>query len=478
MTQHPDSPLSSALVSNDRVVLAGIGMLFAGALAYAVHYGGLGLTFGVGLVLALASVAVALTSKGQTLSRVALPALGMAMVALLIHTARGHNEAHFAVFAFLAVLVVYRRAVPILAGAVAIAVHHLSFNYMQAWGWGPVCFTEPGFLKVVEHALYVVAESGVLLYLANRAQAEFRTAEQLTALAENILSADGTVNLSVAHVTTTDPASRKLCEAMEHIAAAMDQVRHASDTIRAASADISQGNMALQARTEQAASQLQETAAAVEEIAGTIRSSSDNARQANTLALKASDVATQGGTAVSRVVDTMAGIQNSSRKITDIIGVIDGIAFQTNILALNAAVEAARAGEQGRGFAVVAGEVRTLARRSAEAAKEIKQLITASVEQVESGSQLVGATGATIGDVVVQVKQVTDLVSLISTSSSEQNDGISQINTAINQLDQNTQQNAALVETTASSAMSLQQMADELSRAVAVFEVRDMHYLA
>jgi methyl-accepting chemotaxis protein len=475
MTTHPASPPPSALVSNDRVVLAGIGMLFAGALAYAVQYGGLGLTFGVGLVLVLASVAVALTSKGQTLSRVTLPVLGMAMVALLIHTARGHNEAHFAVFAFLAVLVVYRRAVPILAGAVAIAVHHLSFNYMQAWGWGPVCFTEPGFLKVVEHALYVVAESGVLLYLAARARAEFRTAEQLTALAENILGADGTVNLSVAHVTTTDPASRKLCEALEHIAAAMDQVRHASDTIRAASADISQGNMALQARTEQAASQLQETAAAVEEIAGTIRSSSDNARQANTLALKASDVATQGGTAVSRVVDTMAGIQNSSRKITDIIGVIDGIAFQTNILALNAAVEAARAGEQGRGFAVVAGEVRTLARRSAEAAKEIKQLITASVEQVESGSQLVGATGATIGDVVVQVKQVTDLVSLISTSSSEQNDGISQINTAINQLDQNTQQNAALVETTASSAMSLQQMADELSRAVAVFEVRDMH---
>jgi methyl-accepting chemotaxis protein len=474
MTTPHVSSSRNALVSNDRVVLAGIGMGMLGALAYALQYGGFVLTFGVGLVLALAAVAVAVSSKGQTLSQAALPVLGMAMVALLIHTARGHSEAHFAVFAFMAVLVVYRRALPILAGAVAIAVHHLSFNYMQAWGWGPVCFTEPGFLKVVEHALYVVAESGVLLYLANRAQMEFRTAEQLTALAENILGPDGTINLSVAHVSTDEPATRKLCEALAHIASAMAQVRHASDTIRAASADISQGNMALQSRTEQTASYLQETAAAVEQIAGTIRSSSENARQANTLALKASDVASEGGTAVSRVVDTMAGIQNSSRKITDIIGVIDGIAFQTNILALNAAVEAARAGEQGRGFAVVAGEVRTLARRSAEAAKEIKQLITASVAQVESGSQLVGTTGSTIGDVVVQVKHVTDLVSLISTSSNEQTDGIAQINTAINRLDQNTQHNAALVETTASSAMSLQQMADELSRAVSVFDQKNL----
>jgi methyl-accepting chemotaxis protein len=474
MTHADHAPSPAALASNDRVVLSGIGLVLLGALAYAVQYGSLGLTMGVGLLLGITAVGVALSSKGRLLSRIALPVLGMGMVALLIHSARGHNEAHFAVFAFLAVLVVYRRALPILAGATAIAVHHLSFNYMQAWGWGPVCFTEPGFLKVVEHALYVVAESGVLLYLASRAHAEFRTAEQLTALAENILSADGTVNLSVAHVTTSDPATRKLIEALTHIAAAMDQVRQASDTIRAASADISQGNMALQARTEQNASHLQETAAAVEQIAGTIRSSTDNARQANTLALKASGVAADGGTAVSRVVDTMTGIQNSSRKITDIIGVIDGIAFQTNILALNAAVEAARAGEQGRGFAVVAGEVRTLAQRSAEAAKEIKQLITASVEQVESGSQLVGATGVTIGDVVVQVKHVTDLVSLISISSSEQNDGIGQINTAINQLDQNTQQNAALVETTASSALSLQHMADELQRAVGVFQMRDL----
>jgi methyl-accepting chemotaxis protein len=470
MTHDPYAPTPAALVSNDRVVLSGIGMLLLGALAYAVQYGSLGLTLGLGLVLGMASVGVALASKGRLLSQIALPVLGMGMVALLIHSARGHNEAHFAVFAFLAVLVVYRRALPILAGATAIAVHHLSFNYMQAWGWGPICFIEPGFLKVVEHALYVIAESGVLLYLANRAQAESRVTEQLALLAEDIMGADGKINLNVAHVSTADPSTRKMCEALTRIASAMEQVRHASDTIRAASADISQGNSALQSRTEQTASHLQETAAAVEQIAGTIRSSSENARQANTLALKASDVAADGGVAVSRVVETMTGIQNSSRKITDIIGVIDGIAFQTNILALNAAVEAARAGEQGRGFAVVAGEVRTLAQRSAEAAKEIKQLITASVEQVESGSQLVGATGATIGDVVVQVKHVTDLVSLISIASTEQNDGIGQINTAISRLDQNTQQNAALVETTASSALSLQHMADDLQRAVSVFE--------
>ena len=463
--------LSPRIAPADQVVLTGIGLTALGALAYTFAFGNLGLVATLAFLLVGLSVAAALAGGGRTLSQVAMPTLGMATVALLIHSARGHNEAHFAVFAFMACLVVYRRVLPVVVGAVAIAGHHLSFNYMQAWGWGPICFTEPGLLKVVEHAVYVVAEALVLVFLALRARADFRAGEEITHAVEQLVTADGKVDLEAARMSARSDAGRRLQDALTHISQAMQEVHRAAETIRMASSTIQQGNSDLQMRTEQASSSIQETAAAVEQIAGTIRSSADSARQANGVALKASEVATEGGAAVNRVVDTMAGIQNSSRKITDIIGVIDGIAFQTNILALNAAVEAARAGEQGRGFAVVAGEVRTLAQRSAEAAREIKQLITDSVEQVDSGSQLVGSTGETIGQVVQQVRQVTELISHISSSSSEQNDGIGQINLAINRLDATTQQNAALVEQTSAVACNLQQMSDELHHAVSQFRL-------
>jgi methyl-accepting chemotaxis protein len=219
------------------------------------------------------------------------------------------------------------------------------------------------------------------------------------------------------------------------------------------------------------ASALEETAASMEQLGATVRQNADNARQANQLAMSASTVAVQGGEVVSQVVDTMRGINDSSRKIADIIGVIDGIAFQTNILALNAAVEAARAGEQGRGFAVVAGEVRSLAQRSAEAAKEIKQLITASVERVEQGSQLVDKAGTTMTEVVNSIRRVTDIMGEISAASSEQSSGVAQVGEAITQMDQATQQNAALVEESAAAAGSLKAQAAQLVDAVAVFRI-------
>ena len=374
-------------------------------------------------------------------------------------------------FAFLACLVVYRSSAAIIAGAVAIAVHHITFNQFQTWGWGPMCFTEPSFMRVIEHALYVVVESIVLVLLALRARSDFATAEELMRIVEQIQGDDGTVNLQVSHLSARGRVSRKLLDALQHIETAIQQVNRSADAIRQASADIAHGNQSLSSRTEDAAASIAQTAASVEEIASTIRASVDNAHQANRLAGQASDVASRGGEAVHRVVDTMAGIQQSSRKITDIIGVIDGIAFQTNILALNAAVEAARAGEQGRGFAVVASEVRNLAQRSAEAAKEIKQLITRSVEQVDSGSSLVGSTGEIIGEVVEQVRRVSALVSEITVSSSEQNDGVGQINLAITRLDQTTQQNASMVEQTAAAAERLRQQSDELVAAMAVFRV-------
>jgi len=248
-------------------------------------------------------------------------------------------------------------------------------------------------------------------------------------------------------------------------------VRHGSEGVATASAEIAQGNNDLSARTEQQASALEETAASMEQLSATVKQNADSARQANQLAIGASTVAIQGGHVVGLVVDTMKGINESSRKISDIIQVIDGIAFQTNILALNAAVEAARAGEQGRGFAVVASEVRSLAGRSAEAAKEIKTLINASVEQLEQGTTLVDQAGATMTEVVSSIRRVTDLMGEISAASSEQSTGVSQVGEAVTQMDLVTQQNAALVEEMAAAAGSLKSQAQELVQVVAVFKL-------
>jgi methyl-accepting chemotaxis protein len=257
----------------------------------------------------------------------------------------------------------------------------------------------------------------------------------------------------------------------ESLSRVVSTVRQGSEGLATASAEIAQGNNDLSARTEQQASALEETAASMEQLSATVNQNADSARQANQLAMSASSVAVQGGVVVSQVVQTMKGINDASRKIADIISVIDGIAFQTNILALNAAVEAARAGEQGRGFAVVASEVRSLAGRSAEAAKEIKALIGASVERVDHGTALVDQAGTTMTEVVDSIKRVTDLMGEISAASSEQAAGVSQIGEAVTQMDQVTQQNAALVEEMAAAASSLKGQAQELVEVVSIFNL-------
>ena len=257
----------------------------------------------------------------------------------------------------------------------------------------------------------------------------------------------------------------------ENLCKLVSHVRQGSEGVSVASSEIALGNNDLSVRTERQASALQETAASMEELSATVKQNADNARQSNQLAQSASTVAMQGGQVVAEVVETMRGINESSRKISDIIGVIDGIAFQTNILALNAAVEAARAGEQGRGFAVVASEVRSLAGRSADAAKEIKSLISVSVQRVEHGTLLVDQAGTTMQDVVSSIQKVTDIMGEISAASQEQSSGVAQVGQAITSLDLTTQQNAALVEEMAAAAVSLNSQAGELVEAVSVFKL-------
>ena len=328
--------------------------------------------------------------------------------------------------------------------------------------------SESNLLLTGSMLLMIAAGLAVSLYNSNRLT---RAALEAMQDADRIAEGDLSQPIVASQRDEMGRLRESLGRMQERLRDIVTGVRRNAEGVATGSAEIAHGNNDLSARTEQQASALEETAASMEELSSTVKQNADNARQANQLALGASTVAIQGGQVVSEVVDTMKGINDSSKKIVDIISVIDGIAFQTNILALNAAVEAARAGEQGRGFAVVAAEVRSLAQRSAAAAKEIKTLISDSVERVDQGTQLVDKAGVTMQEVVASIRRVTDIMGEISAASNEQSTGVAQVGEAVTQMDKATQQNAALVEQSAAAAESLKSQATELVNAVSVFKL-------
>ncbi|OOV05447.1 methyl-accepting chemotaxis protein [Rhodoferax fermentans] len=336
--------------------------------------------------------------------------------------------------------------------------------------------TEEEFAHRAQNLIYLTGAMMLLLVVGILVGAAWliRSIRQPLDTANNLAAKIAQGDLSMAIDTSRSDEFGDLMKSLSSMNASLgtmvNQVRHSTDSIATASSEIAQGNNDLAQRTEQTSSNLQATASSMDHLTQTVQLSADNARQASSLAANASSVAERGGAVVRQVVSTMEEINDSSRKISDIIGVIDGIAFQTNILALNAAVEAARAGEQGRGFAVVASEVRSLAQRSAEAAKEIKMLINTSVTKVASGTQLVSDAGSTMNDIVQSVRKVADVIGEITAASGEQSSEISGINQSIGNLDQMTQQNAALVEQSAAAAESLRDQAEQLAQAVAVFK--------
>ncbi|HXA46537.1 MAG TPA: methyl-accepting chemotaxis protein [Burkholderiaceae bacterium] len=316
-----------------------------------------------------------------------------------------------------------------------------------------------------------IAVGGVITYLLMRSITV--PLARAVAIAQTVAAGDLRSDVTASGKDETAQLQEALRIMNDSLAKIVSEVRHGTHEIVGAATEIARGNLDLSGRTEEQASSLEETASAMEQLTATVKQNAANARQANTLAVTASEVARKGGAVVSEVVDTMGSINDSSKKIVDIISVIDGIAFQTNILALNAAVEAARAGEQGRGFAVVAAEVRNLAQRSAAAAKEIKALIGDSVDKVDAGAKLVDQAGLTMNEIVASVKRVTDIIGEISVASDEQTTGLDQINTAITQMDQVTQHNAALVEEAAAAAEALQNQGTALAKAVSIFQLTD-----
>jgi methyl-accepting chemotaxis protein len=426
----------------------------------------------IGLPTVLVPAGFVLMLPGARLTRCIVSAALMIFAALHIHQAGGMTEVHFGIFALLAFLLFYRDWATILTAAAVIAVHHLSFNYLQEWGYGVVCFTRTGLGMVLVHASYVVAEAALLGYLSVVMHRQALQEAELTTRVGALGSAGpDVIDLAQQERGYMTDAGRNLDKMMQTLHAAIVSVRHGTETMQVAAREIAAGNTDLSQRTEMQAANLEKTASAMGQYTRSVEENHQNAQQANDLAAQAEKVAREGGAVVNDVVDVMSSIHHKSRQIVEIIGVIDGIAFQTNLLALNAAVEAARAGESGRGFAVVASEVRALAQRSATAAREISGLINDTVATIANGSRLAGQAGGTMTDIVESTNKVGEIMTHIVSASERQRQSIGEVHRAMEAIDQSTQQNSALVEQAAAATASMHAQASQLLGAVGVFRL-------
>jgi methyl-accepting chemotaxis protein len=420
-----------------------------------------------GSVIVFLAGAVWLFLRGTFFGRIAMAALSMSMAALHVHAGLGASTFHFGFFVTLAVLLIYRDwRVPVAAAAV-VALHHALFNALQQAGWGVTAFAKPGWGQAALHASYLSVQAAVEVWIATMLAHEARRAREVHRL---VIDHDGSINLSARdHGASTDLA-QAVSRALALMHRAVVQVKHSAAEILATSRHLADGNHHLAGRTEEQSASLEQTSASIAALAGTVERNTRSAEEAAGMAVGAAEVAARGGDAVRQVVGTMGEIEASSRKISDIIGIIDGIAFQTNILALNAAVEAARAGEHGRGFAVVASEVRSLAQRSAAAARETKALIEDSTARVGAGSRLAQEAGRTMEEMVAAVKGVRDLIAGIAGASKEQLASIGEVSRALARMEEVTQRNAALVQDSAHAASRMAGQSDALARAVAHFD--------
>ncbi|MFC4931803.1 methyl-accepting chemotaxis protein [Massilia sp. GCM10023247] len=472
MNPHVEAALRSASLQADRLMAAILWAMFGMALALSGLHDTLGWALGIGLPAALVPTALMFVAGGSRLTRMAMALALIVMCALHIHQGGGRDELHFGLFVLLAFLLCYRDWSVIVAAAALTAVHHVSFNYLQELGYGVRCLAEPGFGTVLVHAAYVVAETAVLCFLAVQLRREALRSAELRASVTALQAGNGAIDLR-AQLPVMSDSGRALQDVVRLLQRSLASVQASVGSTRAASDQIAQGNAELSLRSARQAGAIRATVDSMAELTATVRDNAEHARQADALAGSASGVAARGGQVVAQVAERMASIDASSRRIADIIAVIDGIAFQTNILALNAAVEAARAGEQGRGFAVVAGEVRNLAQRSAGAAREIKALIEESVAQVSAGSTLAQQAGRTMDEVVESVHRVSDIIGQISSASHAQAQGIAAIGEAVAAMDGDTRESAAMVHEAAEAAGALKQEADRLARVVAVFHLDD-----
>lgn len=429
------------------------------------------LSFFIGLPLAVIPTILIFTKPGQLITRSIVAISLMAFMGLHIHQANGMTELHFGIFVLLAILLSYTDWKVIIIAALTIAIHHLSFNFFQQLAWGPICFTEPNLNIVLLHATYVVVEAGMLSYLAIIMNKIISSGVQLSVTVEDVTKLDGQINLVLSQDIHDIGISKTLKEMLLQLHATVSHIREQVSSISTSALSIAQGNSEIATQSELQLLNLQKTVNSVEVLTQTVQKNTDNILKAHELMLMTVKDAEQGGVVVSQVINKMKSINDSSSKITEITSVIDGIAFQTNILALNATIEAARAGTQGRSFAVVANEVRNLAQRSAQAAKEIKDLINTSVLEVEEGNELVKNAGNSINSIVSSVNCVKDIMQEISEASQIQTKEIQDTNKLLYKIQDSNEQHDQLIMNTASLAADIQQQTTLLEQDMTVFKL-------